>query len=89
MSYSNTAGERKEQWMVLFQGFPLNDSTGPADMSPAYLTGTAVTIIAVLLLLLVSPRAKAAGWVRRCPVCDKVLVSRGAYCHECGSKVAS
>ena len=53
-----------------------------------YLTGTAVTIIAVLLLLLVSPRAKTAGWVRRCPVCDKVLGMRGRYCCECGSKVS-
>ena len=59
------------------------------DVRTEYLTGTAVTIIAVLLLLLVSPRTKAAGWVRRCPVCDKVLVSRGAYCNECGSKVSS
>ena len=52
-----------------------------------YLTGTAVTIIAVLLILLVSPRARSAGVLRRCPVCDHVLVSRGSYCSECGSKV--
>jgi hypothetical protein len=52
-----------------------------------YLTGTAVTIIAVLLVLLVSPRAGARGLVRRCPVCDHVLVGRGRYCSECGSKV--
>jgi hypothetical protein len=50
-----------------------------------YLTGTAVTIIVVLLILLVSPRAGAL--VRRCPVCDHVLLSRGSYCGECGSKV--
>lgn len=53
-----------------------------------YLTGTAVTIIVVLLILLVSPRAKSGGLVRRCPVCDHVLLSRGNYCSECGSKVA-
>jgi len=50
-----------------------------------YLTGTAVTIIVVLLILLVNP--KAGALVRRCPVCDCVLLSRGKYCGECGSKV--
>ena len=50
-----------------------------------YLTGTAVTIIVVLLILLVSP--KAGALVRRCPVCDHVLLSKGKYCGECGSKV--
>jgi len=50
-----------------------------------YLTGTAITIIVVLLILLVSP--KAGALVRRCPVCDHVLLSRGKYCGECGSKV--
>jgi len=52
-----------------------------------YLTGTAVTIIAVLLILLVSPRARSAGVLRRCPVCDHGLVGRGRYCGECGSRV--
>ena len=56
-----------------------------------YLTGTAITIIVVLLILLVSPKrtsgSKAVGLVRRCPVCDHVLLSRGSYCSECGSKV--
>ena len=51
-----------------------------------YVTGTAVTIILVLLILLVSPRAGARGLVRRCPVCDHVLLGRGGYCGECGSK---
>lgn len=54
-----------------------------------YLTGTAITIIAVLLILLVSPRGRAGIFVRRCPVCDKVLVTRGNYCSECGSRVLS
>jgi len=52
-----------------------------------YLTGTAITIIAVLLILLVSPRRRD-GLVRRCPVCDHVLLTRGDYCSECGSKAA-
>ena len=54
-----------------------------------YLTGTAITIIVVLLILLVSP-ARAVGqvrtWVRRCPVCDHTMVGLGKYCSECGSK---
>jgi len=53
-----------------------------------YLTGTAVTIIAVLLILLVTPKTGATGLIRRCPVCDRVLLSHGSYCSECGSKVA-
>ena len=53
-----------------------------------YLTGTAVTIIAVLLILLVTPKTGARGLIRRCPVCDRVLLSHGSYCSECGSKVA-
>jgi len=52
-----------------------------------YLTGTAITIIVVLLILLVSPKTKTGGLVRRCPVCDKILVTRGDYCSECGSKI--
>ena len=51
-----------------------------------YLTGTAITIIAALLILLVGPRSKGAGLVRRCPVCDHRLFGRGTYCSECGSK---
>ena len=52
-----------------------------------YLTGTAITIVAVLLILLVSPK-KTDRWIRRCPVCDHVLLTRGSYCSECGSKAA-
>lgn len=56
-----------------------------------FLTGTAVTIILVLLILLVSPRnnntSRVFGLVRRCPVCDHRLIGRGDYCSECGSKV--
>ena len=54
-----------------------------------YLTGTAITIIVALLILLVGPRGKGAGLVRRCPVCDHILLGRGKYCGDCGSKVAS
>jgi hypothetical protein len=51
-----------------------------------YLTGTAITIIVVLLILLVSPR-RTGSLVRRCPVCDHVLLTKGVYCSECGSRV--
>jgi rRNA maturation endonuclease Nob1 len=55
-----------------------------------FLTGTAVAVILVLLILLVSPKntsGKAIGFVRRCPVCDKRLIGTANYCGECGSKV--
>lgn len=51
------------------------------------LTGTAVTIIVVLLILLVKPGAERPRVLRRCPVCDHVLLGRGKYCGECGSRV--
>ena len=56
-----------------------------------YLTGTAVTIIVALLILLVGPKkangSKVMGFVRTCPVCDHRVLGRGSYCSECGSKV--
>ena len=55
-----------------------------------YLTGTALTIIVVLLVLLVKPGREAAGrsgLIRRCPVCDHRLLGRAKYCSECGSRV--
>ena len=58
------------------------------SMRSEYFTGTAITIIVVLLILLVSPAAKTSRLIRRCPVCDHVLVSRGSYCSECGSKAS-
>ena len=56
-----------------------------------HLTGTALTIIVVLLVLLVKPGREAvgrSGLVRRCPVCDHRLLGRGRYCSECGSKTS-
>ena len=53
-----------------------------------YLTGTAIAIVVVLLILLVIPAGENARLIRRCPVCDHVLLSRGSYCSECGSKAA-
>ena len=51
-----------------------------------YLTGTAVTIIVVLLILLVSPRSEGRRFFRRCPVCDHTLLGGGSYCSQCGSE---
>lgn len=51
-----------------------------------YITGTAIAVIAALLILLPG-RAVWAISVRRCPVCDVVLLRRGSYCGECGSRV--
>ena len=59
-------------------------------VSREFLTGTAVAVILVLLILLVSPKnaaGKAIGFTRRCPVCDKRLIGSPNYCAECGSKV--
>ncbi len=51
-----------------------------------YLTGTAITVVAVLLVLLPSG-AVVAVCAQRCRVCDAVLLRRGKYCNECGSRV--
>ena len=49
-----------------------------------FLTGTAITIVITLLILLASPARQA--WCRHCPVCDHRLRS-GKYCSACGSRV--
>ena len=55
-----------------------------------FLTGTAITIIVVLLILLVRP-GHGAGRVwasaRRCPVCGCAVRDGGRYCGECGSRL--
>ena len=51
-----------------------------------YATGTAIAVIAALLILLPG-RAVWAICVRRCPVCDSLLLRQGTYCTECGSRV--
>ena len=55
-----------------------------------FLTGTAIAVILVLLILLVSPKSvtgKSIGFTRRCPVCDKRLIGNPNYCGECGSRI--
>jgi hypothetical protein len=67
------------------------DKAGVIDLArhirAEYLTGTAITIIIVLLVLLVRPRGNGAKLIRRCPVCDHLLLGRARYCGECGSRV--
>ena len=53
-----------------------------------YLTGTAITIIVVLMILLVAPRGEAVRLTRRCQVCDHAVLGKGSYCAQCGSKLA-
>ena len=53
-----------------------------------FLTGTAITVIIALLILLVSPGRSKIGIGRTCPVCDKRLLGNPYYCADCGSKVA-
>jgi len=63
---------------------------GAKYLKSEYLTGTAITIILILLILLVKPGKEVvsnSGLIRRCPVCDHVLMGKGKYCSECGSKV--
>lgn len=50
-----------------------------------YLTGTAIPIILVLPVLPVRPRSNGAKLLRRCPICDHLLLGRAKYRGECGS----
>ena len=56
-----------------------------------FLTGTAITVIIALLILLVKPKAGGdrAPFMKRCPVCDHMLIGKGHYCSDCGSKVGA
>jgi len=53
-----------------------------------YLTGTAITIIVVLLILLVSPGRGSFRLGRKCPVCDHGVQGGGRYCGDCGSRLS-
>ena len=63
---------------------------GARYVRKASLTGTAITIIIVLLILLVKPGRQAAErsrLMRQCPVCDRTVVCFANYCKDCGSKL--
>ena len=54
-----------------------------------FLTGTALTVILTLLILLVPARhavADGVGLFRRCSVCNGPISRRAKYCEECGSR---
>jgi hypothetical protein len=55
-----------------------------------YITGTALTIIVALLVLIV-PQSRVfivgRGTQSRCRACDGVLDRRGRYCPTCGSRL--
>lgn len=51
-----------------------------------FLTGTAITVILALIVLLVPPAVEFA--IRKCQVCDAILFRRGKYCPGCGSRTA-
>lgn len=55
-----------------------------------YVTGTAITVIAVLLFVLPGrsrlPQQEHLG-TRQCPVCDSPLLRPGRYCPTCGSRI--
>ena len=57
------------------------------DIREEYLTGTAITIIVVLLILLVKPAGGLLLPKKRCPVCDHGVASAGQYCADCGSRL--
>ena len=54
-----------------------------------FLTGTAIAVILVLLILFVNPKvsSRTISFTRRYPVCDKRLIGNTNYCGECGKKV--
>ena len=56
-----------------------------------YITGTALTIIAVLLVLILPQSRRifiiGRGAQSRCRVCDGVLDRPGRYCPACGSRL--
>ena len=60
-----------------------------ANLRHGYLTGTAITVILAMLVLLVPAKQVASGPSSggRRPVCDHPLGGRGGYCSECGSRV--
>ena len=57
------------------------------DVRQEFLTGTAITILAALLILLVPNGGGRGVGRRRCPVCDRGVRGSARYCDDCGSKL--
>ena len=45
-----------------------------------FITGTAITVVVVLLILLVNPRSDGSAWIRRCPVCEHRILRGKERC---------
>jgi hypothetical protein len=62
------------------------DDTGIVGLAQAvrheYLTGTAIAIIAALLILLVP-----STFIAKCRVCEQFLLRQGVYCPKCGCRL--
>jgi len=61
------------------------------SINAEYITGTAITVIAALLILLPSMPERGRQTMlafARCPVCDEGLRPGGRYCPTCGSRIA-
>ena len=53
-----------------------------------FLTGTAITILVALMVLLVSPgRGRLAARTVTCPVCGEGTARSASYCAACGSRL--
>lgn len=55
-----------------------------------FLTGTAITVIIALLILLIGPGStRSAGFAAAayCPVCRAGIAADDRYCRSCGSRV--
>lgn len=57
-----------------------------ASIREEFLTGTAITVIAALLILLTTPGRQALGLGQKCSVCGHRQVG-GRYCSDCGSRL--
>ena len=76
-------------WLVVNWLDNMGVVDGARYVKNEFLTGTALTIIVVLLILLVKPgRATTGrfGLIHHCPVCDHRLLGSSKYCSDCGSK---
>jgi hypothetical protein len=54
------------------------------DFREEFLTGTAITILVALLILIVGPGKSRDAGGSNCPVCDRSQRG-GRYCKHCGS----
>ena len=59
-----------------------------SNIRAEFLTGTAITVILALVILLASPSRRdfLSLAIRRCGVCDHIMLRRGKYCAMCGSR---